>query len=244
MLLAVGSWRGSPGATTAAIALTEHWAGRQKAYLAECDPRGGTIVTRCLIPGPRRLAALAGQARHGGDLALLDQHAAEIPSGARCLTGPEDGRQLRAALKTLVAPSGLFEQAADDANTVLIADVGRIEPDTAEAAAVLMLADVLVLAARPVPDQILAMSAARDQVARLHDNVGLLLIGPGYPAQHVAELLGLRVFGQLPLFPTGSSALLSRLKRAGGLAEAAAQISQTLDEMISGVAAVREEVSA
>jgi MinD-like ATPase involved in chromosome partitioning or flagellar assembly len=228
MLIAIGSWRGSPGATTAALALAEAWPTDAKAYVAECDPRGGTLVTRFLMPGPRRLAAVAGQARRGGDLSLLDQYAATVPSGIRVLTGPEDGRQLRAALNALLAPAGIFEQAANDSQTALIADVGRIDSDLPETASLLLLADALVLVARPLPDQILSLAAVNEQARRLHPNIELLLVGPGYPAEHVAELLRLPVLGQLPLVPTGAAAVWDRLTRRDSFRTAAALAGRTV----------------
>lgn len=228
MLIAVGSWRGSPGATTAALALAEAWPADAKAYVAECDPRGGTLVTRFLMPGPRRLAAMAGQGRRGGDLSLLDQYATTVPSGVRVLTGPEHGRQLRAALNALLTPAGMFEQAANDPGTALIADIGRIDSDVSETASLLLLADVLVLVARPVPDQVLSLAAVREQAHRLHPNIGLLLVGPGYPAEHVAELLQLPVLGQLPLISTGAAVLWDRLTRRSSFRTAAAATSRAV----------------
>ena len=228
MLVAVGSWRGSPGVTTAALALAETWPIPAKVYVAECDPRGGTLVTRFLMPGPRRLAELAGQARRGGDLGLLDLHAVPVPSGVRVLTGPEDGRLLRAALKALLVPGGLFEQAAGDRDTVLIADVGRVEVDVPETASLLLLADVLVLVARPVPEQILSLAGVGDQARRLHRDTGLLLIGPGYPAEHVSQLLRLPVLGQLPLIPAGAAAVRGRLTRRDSFRDAAARVGHAV----------------
>jgi len=179
-------------------------------------------VTRFLMSGPRRMTAIAGQARRGGDLDLLDQYAATVPNGVRVLTGPEDGRQLRAALNALLVPAGMFEQAANDPSTALIADVGRIDSSASETTSLLLLADALVLVARPLPDQILSLAAVSELARRLHPNIGLLLVGPGYPAEHVAELLRLPVLGQLPLIPTGAAAAWDRLTRRDSFRTAAA----------------------
>ncbi|WP_194891970.1 hypothetical protein [Catenulispora pinisilvae] len=249
MLIAVGSWRGSPGATTTALALAEAWPSEAKAFVAECDPRGGTLVTRFLMPGPRRLAVVAGHARRGGDLVLLDQHAAAVPSGARVLTGPEDGRQLRAALNALLVPAGVFEQAANDPGTALIADVGRIESDVPETKSLLLLADALVLVARPGPEQILSLAGAGEQARRLHPDTGLLLVGPGYPAEHVAELLRLPILGQLPLIPTGVAAGWERLACRDSFRKAAAQagravVARLADEIPAPRTASRDVMAA
>jgi hypothetical protein len=234
MLIAVGSWRGSPGATTASLGLAEAWPAGAKAYVAECDPRGGTLVTRFLMSGPRRLAELASQARWSGDLGLLDQYAQLVPSGVRVLTGPEDGRLLRAALKRLLTSGGLFQQAAEDPDTVLIADIGRLDTDVPEMASLLCLADVLVLVARPVAEQILSLAGASEQARKPHPNTRLLLIGPGYPAEHVSQLLRLPVLGQLPLIPTGAAAMRERLTRRDSFRRAAAQAGQAVMTRIAG----------
>jgi hypothetical protein len=116
----------------------------------------------------------------------------------------------------------MFEQAANDPDTVLIADVGRIDSDVPETASLLLLADALVLVARPLPDQILSLAAVSELARRLHPNIGLLLVGPGYPAEHVAELLQLPVLGQLPLIPKGVAAVWDRLTRRNSFGTAAA----------------------
>lgn len=228
MLVAVGSWRGSPGATTAALGLARSWPTEAKTYLAECDPCGGTLVPRFLMRGPRGLAALAGQARRSGDLSLLDEHAVSAPNGARVLTGPEDGRQLRAALSALLVSDGVLERAADDPDTVLIADVGRVDSDVPETASLLLLADVLMLAVRPVPEQILSLAGTNERARRPHRDTGLLLIGPGYPSAHVAELLQLPVFGQLPVIPAGVAATWQRLTRRDSFRAAATKAGQAV----------------
>jgi len=228
MLVAVGSWRGSPGATTAALGLAKSWPTGARTYLAECDPRGGTLVPRFLMPGPRGLAALAGQARRSGDLRLLDEHAVVAPNGVRVLTGPEDGRQLRAALSALLVSDGVLERAAEDPDTVLIADVGRVDADVPETASLLLLADVLMLVVRPVPEQILSLAGTNERARRPHRDTGLLLIGPGYPSEHVAELLRLPVFGQLPLIPAGVAATWKRLTRRDSFRAAATKAGQAV----------------
>lgn len=240
MLVAVGSWRGSPGVTTAVLGFAEAWPTEAKTYVAECDPRGGTIVPRFLISGPRGLAALAGHARRSGDLHLLDEHAVSVPSGARVLTGPEDGRQVRAALSALLVSDGVFERAAEDPGMVLIADVGRIETDIPETTSLLLLADVLVLVARPVPEQILSLAAVSERARSLHPETGLLLIGPGYPADQVAKLLRLPVFGQLPLVPTGVAATWKRLTRRDSFHEAAEKTTRAVvDRFAAEIPAAR-----
>ena len=215
MLVALGSWRGSPGVTTSALALAEAWPDGRRVYVAECDPRGGTLVARFLLPGTRRLVALAGDARNNGDLALLEKHAMITKSGVRCLTGPEDGAQLRAALSTLLVPGGVLENAADETETVLIADCGRLESDVPQISVLLLMADLLVIVAKPSQEQALCLTGVREQLAGLHPNCGLLLVGSGSPSDEIEHLLKLPVLGQLPHIPSGSAARLVERARCG-----------------------------
>jgi len=189
------------------------------------------------------LAALAGQARRSGDLRLLDEHAVVAPNGVRVLTGPEDGRQLRAALSALLVSDGVLERAAEDPDMVLIADVGRVDTDVPETASLLLLADVLVLAVRPVPEQILSLAGTNERARRPHRDTGLLLIGPGYPSEHVAELLRLPVFGQLPLIPAGVAAAWKRLSRRDSFHAAATNAGQAvIDRFAAEIPAARPAV--
>lgn len=215
MLIALGSWRGSPGVTTSALALAEAWADGRRVYVAECDPRGGTLVARFLLPGTRRLVALAADARNNGDLVLLEKHAMITKSGVRCLTGPEDGAQLRAALSTLLVPGGVVENAADDAGTVLIADCGRLESDVPELGVLLLLADLLVIVASPSQEHALSLTGVREQLASLHSNTGILLVGRGSPSKEIEQLVKLPVLGQLPPIPSEPVARLVDRARSG-----------------------------
>jgi hypothetical protein len=228
MLIAMGSWRGSPGVTTAALALAEAWPNGPGVFVMECDPRGGTLVPRFLMPGQRRLAELAGDARHGGDLSLLGKHAVVAPGGAKVLTGPEDGRQLCAALAVLLAPGGVLERAAADTGTVVLADCGRLDPDVPEIVALLKLADTLVLTLRPAAEQVLALSGSRPQISELHEKLSLLLVGSGYASDQVSELLQLPVLGRLPLVATGRAGVWERLSRRSALADAASEACAAL----------------
>lgn len=69
MLVALVSARGSPGVTTAALAITLSWP--RPVVLAECDPAGGTIQAGYLagtLPADRGIGELAIAALRGDDL--------------------------------------------------------------------------------------------------------------------------------------------------------------------------------
>ena len=187
MLFAVGSWRGAPGVTTAALALAESWPGPQSPVVLECDPRGGSVACRFLVPGSRTVEALAGAARHSGDARLLAEHTRTTSAGVAVVTAPEDGERLRPMIAALAKPGGLLSTVAADSEAVVFADCGRLDPRDAETRAVLACAESLILVIRPVVEHALGLKAVLGQIRELHRDVGLLLVGSGYSP---AELTG------------------------------------------------------
>ncbi|WP_228561870.1 hypothetical protein [Catenulispora rubra] len=254
MLFAVGSWRGAPGVTTTALALAESWPGPQSPVVLECDPRGGSVACRFLIPGSRTVEALASAARHGGDARLLAEHTRTTSAGAAVVTAPEDGERLRPLIAALAKPGGLLSTVAADSGAVMFADCGRLDPRDAETRAVLACAESLILVIRPVVEHALGLKAVLGQIRELHRDVGLVLVGPGYSSAELTWLLELPVWGTLPLLPTGTtSRAVERLRRdrtQAGFREAAAGVADVLIErrLVAGSAphAVRmaEEVGA
>jgi len=232
MLFAVGSWRGAPGVTTTALALAESWPGPQSPVVLECDPRGGSVACRFLVPGARTVEALASAARHGGDARLLAEHTCTTSAGAVVVTAPEDGERLRPLIAALAKPGGLLSTVAADSEAVVFADCGRLDPRDVEIRAVLARAESLILVIRPVVEHALGLKAVLGQIRELHRDVGLVLVGSGYSSAEVTGLLGLPVWGTLPLLPTGTaSRVVDRLRRDRAQAvfrEAAAGIGDAL----------------
>ena len=232
MLFAVGSWRGAPGVTTAALALAESWPGPQSCVVLECDPRGGSVACRFLVPGARTVEALASAARHGGDARLLAEHTCTTSAGVAVVTAPEDGERLRPLIAALAKPGGLLSTVAADPEAAAFADCGRLDPRDAEILAVLDRAESLILVVQPVIEHALGLKAVLGQIRGLHRDIGLVLVGPGYSPAELTGLLGLPVLGTLPLLPTGTaSRVADRLRRdraQAGFRVAAAGINDTL----------------
>ena len=232
MLFAVGSWRGAPGVTTTALALAESWPGPQSPVVLECDPRGGSVACRFLVPGSRTVEALASAARHGGDARLMVEHTRRTSAGVAVVTAPEDGERLRPLIAALAKPSGLLATVAADSGAVVFADCGRLDPRDSETRAVLACAESLILVIRPVVEHALGLKAVLGQIRELHRDVGLVLVGSGYSSAELTELLGLPVWGTLPLLSTNqASRAAARLRRGraqAGFREAATVIGDTL----------------
>ena len=132
MLTAIGSAKGSPGATTVALALAAVWPD-QAAILVEADASGGDLAFRCRHDGGAEVAttpsmtSLAAATRGHTDLgsaasSLLRGHTQRLACGVRVVPGLL-GPSQAGAIEHLW---GNVAGAANAAEEPVIADVGRI----------------------------------------------------------------------------------------------------------------------
>jgi len=150
-LIAVAADKGSPGVTTASVALAAIWP--RPVLLAECDPSGGDLVYR--LPAadggpldPRRgLLNVAVAARRGLESHQIWEHSQKLHGGLDVLTGVS-GAEQGAGLELLWGAVGKVLAAVPQAD--VIADCGRLGADgplydlLAEAASVLLLTGATV----------------------------------------------------------------------------------------------------
>lgn len=170
-LIALAADKGSPGVTTAAVALSAVWP--RRALLAEVDTAGGDLVYRGAADhgGPldpnTGMLSLAAAARRGLAAEQLWEHAQRLSGGLDVLVGLGNAEQsagLAGQWDTLgrafasLAVSPRQEAAAD-----VIADCGRIGPD-APSVALFPHAALVLLVARGEPEQI---ARVRDRAAAL-----------------------------------------------------------------------------
>ncbi len=129
-LIAIAADKGSPGVTTAAMALATAWP--RPVLLAECDPAGGDLAYRMPAEGggrldtQRGLLSLAIAARRGLSPHQVWEHAQQLPGGLPVLTGVSTAEQ-GAGLDRLWRPVGVALSRVRDAD--VIADCGRIGVD-------------------------------------------------------------------------------------------------------------------
>lgn len=148
MLVAVGSVKGSPGVTTACVALASRWpAGERRPTVVECDPAGGDLALRWrlgLHPGLSDVAAaVAGMAQPGPEALAEGVQGLRLESGvvvSVVCSGP-GGTEVRSALPLLAGPGAKVLNPPDG---VVVADVGRLDPGSA-AWSVATGADLVVL---------------------------------------------------------------------------------------------------
>lgn len=130
-LIVLGAGKGSPGVTTAAVALAAVWP--RRAVVAESDPSGSDLVLRLSGDNGRPLAqdrgilSLATAARSSTSSTDVDEHVQTAAGGLDVLVGPASARH--ANLLEPLWPS-LGQHLAAAARCDVLADCGRLTPPT------------------------------------------------------------------------------------------------------------------
>ena len=241
-LYALVSAGGSPGVTTAAVALAMTWP--SPVIVAECDPSGGDVLAGLLTghvsarQGLMEHAIEAGRDSAAAARSLSAQLVAlDADRTKMVLPGLTDPRQATGLASAWPAvASTLVAQDMD-----VLADCGRLDTGPGQPLAVLSAARLVAVVLRPTLRQV---SAARPRIEILAELVGgtsgiaLLLTGPGsHSRREVAHALGLPVAVVLP-DDARSAALLSdgvggqRTLTAGSLLRSARAAGKALREHI------------
>jgi MinD-like ATPase involved in chromosome partitioning or flagellar assembly len=237
-LVAIGSVRSSPGATTTAVALAAVWARRPRAaLLVEADPDGGVLAARLGGGHHPSFTDLAALARAGLEPEDLWQCAQVLPGGVPAVLAHPAMDQCQAALR--VAGARVADCLVALADHDAVVDVGRLRPGSA-AAAFVERADVLLVVLRPRLEDIDA-AAHRLSALDKHGNVGLVVVGDRpYPTSEVQRALARPVLGTVAFDPRSAAALtggpptralgrLPLLRSAAALAEELAAVLDAAD---------------
>lgn len=216
---------GSPGVTSAAIALALTWPA--PVIVAECDPSGGDLLAGVLAG---HVPASDGLVQHAIE-AGRDRSAASVTLGSRLV--PLDDARTKMVLPGLTDPrqaAGLAQAWAAVATTFsaqscdVIADCGRLDAGTGQPLAVLAAAQAVALVLRPSLRQVWAARPRIDMLTQLlggPERLGLLLTGPGsHSPREVSEVLGLPVVASFPDDPRAAGVLSTGTGRRGQLASA------------------------
>jgi hypothetical protein len=241
-LYALVSAGGSPGVTTAAMALALAWP--SSAIVAECDPSGGDILAGLLtghVPASLGLmehAIEAGRDGYAAARALGDQLIPLDADGTRKLlpglTDPRQAAGLASAWPAVAAT--LAAQHAD-----VIADCGRLDAGPGQPNAILTTARTVALVMRPTIRQVWSALSRVEILTQLgvSSRLALLLTGPGtHSAREVAQALGIPVAAALP-DDARSAAMLSdgvggeRSLSSGSLLRSARAAGQALRDHVT-----------
>jgi hypothetical protein len=163
-LVAVGSVKGAPGATTVALTLAAVWP--RRALLAELDPSGSDLIYRLrgvdkapLSPDGGVLGYLTGGEATGGDPLAYAQ---QVGAGLDMLVGPPPAR-----VGEVAGSWGMLaEQLAGTPGLDTFADCGRLHPES-PAREVLTHAAAVLLVTRPTIDGVAHLLARAAEVADL-----------------------------------------------------------------------------
>ncbi|MGI5352510.1 hypothetical protein ACQEU8_30620 [Streptomyces sp. CA-250714] len=237
-LIALAADKGAPGVTTAAVALSAVWP--RRALLAEMDTAGGDLVYRSPASDGRPLdpnaglLSLAATARRGLAAEQLWDHTQRLSGGLEVLVGLGNAEQSAGLAGQWDTLGRAFASLADSPHPQLAADViadcGRIGPESASVA-LFPHAALVLLIARDEPEQI---ARVRDRAlaltARLHGAgrgmsplaqplLGVLLVARAQGAAKiagqvndmlVASRAGAQVVGVLAHDPLGAEQLAGR----------------------------------
>ena len=211
MLIAVGSVKGSPGATTVAVGLAASWPSGG-AVLVEVDAEGGDLAARFGHCPQRGLTSLAASARAGARTQPLGWHTQRLGLGVDVVLAPPGNAA--AAVHTVACSARAL---LADAGTAVVCDVGRLTLGS-PAAPIAAVADHLLLVTRPAREDLCHVDARigwlRDEVAA--GRLTVVLAGRGdYGPADVALAWGVRVAGQLPHDRWGAGVLAGRLYSRG-----------------------------
>ncbi|MET7988115.1 MULTISPECIES: hypothetical protein [unclassified Streptomyces] len=235
-LIALAADKGSPGVTTAAVALSAVWP--RRVLLAETDPAGGDLVYRSAAAhgGPLNpntgMLSIAATARRGLVPDQLWDHVQPLSGGLEVLVGLGIAEQAAGLAGLWPTLGRAFAQLGDSPNAPadVIADCGRISGDT-PAAELFPHAALVLLLSRTEPE---AIARVRDRAAalsaKLHGGprgagglatpfIGVVLVtDPGDSAKLVHQVndmlvagqTGARVVGTIADDPAGAAQLAGR----------------------------------
>lgn len=204
-MIALVSAKGSPGATTSALAFTLAWPGR--CLLAECDPAGGDVLAgylRGALDAQRGLAQLAVAELRGRLADEFDRQLVDLaPPGRQrlLLPGVRDPAQSATVAPVWGAIAEHLRQLEDGGGTV-VADCGRLSSPQL-GWPLLQAADRVLLVVRGTLPSVFhavpAISQLHRELAPRADRLALLVVEVGpYPAQEVVERLQLPLVASLP----------------------------------------------
>ncbi|AVH57187.1 MULTISPECIES: hypothetical protein [Streptomyces] len=228
-LIALAADKGSPGVTTAAVALSAVWP--RRVLLAETDPAGGDLVYRSAAAhgGPLNpntgMLSIAATARRGLVPDQLWDHVQPLSGGLEVLVGLGIAEQAAGLAGLWPTLGRAFAQLADSphAPADVIADCGRISGDT-PAVEMFSQAALVLLISRTEPE---AIARVRDRAAAL---AAKLHGGPRGAASLATPLIGVILIAD----PSDSAKLVHQVNDMLVAAQTGARVVGTLADDPAG----------
>jgi hypothetical protein len=245
-VVALVSVKGSPGVTTAALALAARWPAGRKVLLVEADPFGGDLAPRYGATVTGGLASLLAAARRELTPEAVWDHVHELPGGLAVLFGLSGVRQ--AAANENVWPAIATALAGLDGDVVV--DAGRLLPQFAGGVgAILAEADALIVLCGSTLEAIVHLHNALPAIAAERRGRQLLIVPTGtfgYCADDIATTLEVDVGPTIPDDRAAAAALsnqrrMRRLEKTPLLTWAAAMIAELGIDVLPTSAPTTEE---
>lgn len=224
MIIAVGSLKGSPGATTLALALADRWpAGGGEPLVVEADPAGGDLGARFgLLTAGRGLVTLAAAGRRGA-ARPVEEHVHELPGGLQAIPAPAGAEQASRVLGELDGGGwSLLWSAARGQGRPLLMDCGRLDAQL-PARPVLDAADVLLLVVRARDDELSHLAARMPVIHSWALPAWYVVVvaqpdrSADYRVGDISRVLGPRVLGPVPYDAAAAGVLAGRRHTRGGI---------------------------
>ena len=214
-LLALCSAHGSPGVTTTVLALAATWPEDRRCLVVEADPFGGVIGARYSLGDAPGLSSLAAVARRGLDREAVWSHIQELPGGVSVLVGPASADEAHAVLRDVAGVLAAWSMTQGDVDVIV--DCGRFGP-ASPTLAVLLEADVVMVATRPSVDQLRPAAHRLASLEAAGAEVSLLLVGDSpYGPDEVAATLNVEVAGVVGWDPRTAAVLTGARGAVRGL---------------------------
>jgi MinD-like ATPase involved in chromosome partitioning or flagellar assembly len=190
--VAIGSVKGSPGATTTVLAMAATWPADRKVLVIEADSDGGVVAARCRLRLEPGISTLAAAWRHSPDPTALSRHTQALPGGVPAVVAPSDPDQ---ATRALAVVAQRFDETLEQLDVDVLIDVGRLRTSSPTRPIVDAASQILVVA-RPRLDELQAAAPRLRALRHAQLPVSLLLIGERpYSADEVATALDVPVLG-------------------------------------------------
>lgn len=202
-LIALASVKGSPGVTTAAIALAASWPEGRPVLLVEADPFGGDLAPRYATAPTGGLASLFAAARRTLDSEDVWDHVDCLPGGLPVLFGLSGMHQAVANERAWpIVAEALRSLEAD-----VVVDVGRLLPNLAGGVRELLdRADALLVLCQSSLEAIVHLSEALPGLAAELRGRRLLVVPTGAGQFSTAEIGRTLQVEVLPSVPHDSAA--------------------------------------
>ncbi len=209
-VIALASIKGSPGVTTAAIALAASWPPGRRVLLVEADPFGGDLAPRYGSTITNGLASLFAAARRSLTPDAIWDHVDHLPGGLPVLFGLSNVQGAVANEKAWPA----IAEALGALDADVVVDAGRLLPHFAGGIGdVLAHSDVLLVLCDPTLEGIVHLRVALPVLVTEMSTRALLVIPTalgGYSSAEIGKTLGVAVGPLMPDDPKAADALANK----------------------------------